>query len=126
MAYVLKSGHTITNPYDGSASSTAYGIVDDIGINKQRKQIRFDIAVYANRNARVNGLQALATYTVTVSDSTPVTLLNSTVVNNPFTTYFGQSLSTTLWAQIQTYLVAAGLPSPLNIADWQVDTNPEP
>lgn len=113
MAYTLKAGKSIANPYDGSANTAAYGIIDDVGLNKQRKQIRFDLAIYANRNARASSLQALAIYTV--------------VVNDPdFTTYFASTLNTTLWAQIQTYLVAKGLPSPLNIADWQVDGQAEP
>ncbi len=113
MAYILKAGKTYTLPYDGTLSTTVYGIVEDLGLNKQRKQMRFDLVIYASRAARVSLLQPLASYTV--------------VVNEPeFSTYFGASLTTNIWVQIQTYLVAVGLPPPLVVSDWKVDPQAEP
>lgn len=109
MGYKLRPVRSIVSPYDGSANTTAYAIIDDVTISKRDQKVYFTLAIYANRSARLNGLRALDTHPITASGA-------------DFVTYFSPSLTTTIWAQAQAYLLAKGLVStPLVAADWMID-----
>lgn len=111
MARVLKNNRSIVNPFDGTLNQTAYMIVDDLGLNKQRKQIRFDVAVYANKQARI--------------DSRPPLLAQSVVVNDPeFSVYFSVAQNAKIWSQVYDYLDVVSLPG-IVAADWKKDTDEE-
>lgn len=114
MARILKNNRSIVNPYDGTANTTAYLIVDDLGLNKQRKQIRFDVVVYANKQARVDGRNPLPG------------IGGSIVVNEPdFSTYFSTAQNAKIWTQIYDYLDAVSIPG-IVAGDWKKDPDEEP
>jgi hypothetical protein len=113
MARVLKNNRSIINPFDGSINSTAYLVVDDLGLNKQRKQIRFDVVVYAHKQARIDGRKPLSDIGGTI------------VVNDPeFSLYFSPAANSKIWQQIYDYLDIVVIPG-IVAADWKKDPDEE-
>jgi hypothetical protein len=112
MAYILKPNRTFVNPYDGSLITSAYMIFDDLGMNKRRRDIRFDVGVYFSRQARVDLRDPLQLIVVSVGDP-------------DFTTYFAPDANTKIWQQIENYIEAVGLPG-IVVADWRKDPVDEP
>ena len=111
MGRILKPNRSILNPFDGTLNTTAYLIVDDLGLNKQRKEIRFDVVVYATKQARI-------------SNRTPL-IAQAIVVKDPeFTTYFSVAANAKIWNQIYDYLDVVSIPG-IVAADWKKDPDEE-
>ena len=109
MGYKLRPGRSVINPYDGSTNTTAYAIIDGVGINKRTQSAQIDLTVFASRAARVQGRTQLEAYGVSVAGA-------------DFATYFGPSLATTIWQQAQAYLAAKGIPNTsFVVADWMIE-----
>lgn len=114
MAYKLRAGKTFAHLYDDVPISTAYAIIDDVTINKKDRSAQLALMIYTSRAARASGKMPLQSFSFTVYGS-------------DFTTYFSPTLTTSIWAQAQAYLVNVGLlTTPLSVADWQLDPQAEP
>lgn len=117
MGYKLRPTKSVINPYDGSANTTAYAIIDAASSDKRRQSAHIDLTIYANRAARIAGHSPLGSYGVDVTQA-------------DYVTYFGPSSNVTIWAQAQAYLVARGIPNTSFVAgDWMIeplDTGGEP
>lgn len=107
MAIILKNNKTYADPHTVTPNTTAYGVVDDLQINKQMKEVRFNLHIYATKEARTAGLRPLATHHITVIDP-------------DFTTHFNPTANARIWTQAYTYLETLVLPG-LDLRDWRKD-----
>jgi hypothetical protein len=113
MAHILKNNKSIIDPMYGTANTTAYLVVDDVALNKARKEVRFDVVVYADKNARLNKLY-------------PFPNIGGTVVVSgaDFDTHFPPAANSKIWKQIYDYLSLIDLPG-IVAADWKKDPDEE-
>src|SRR4051812_17859585 len=96
MAYILKNGRSITNPYDGTSNTAAYLVIDQLSIDKSVKGVHFWVAIYANQQARANRLAPIQTHEVFANGAN-------------FDTYFPTTTNAKVWTQAYDYLEAISI-----------------